>query len=338
LGEYYEGGWWSWQAVRAGGRLVAHYWWPGASGLTEFAHPNALGSSGMVTDASGAVQMDEIRYPWGPEWNHTGSRYDEHFAGMQWHDYSSGLDPTPFRQYSGLYGRWMSPDPAGLAAVDLTNPQSFNAYAYVMNNPMTFTDPLGKDYCLISSATTDDNGNVAYSDSDCMSDEEYASALGADDGSIDPSQYSYIDTTSSVGLSADISALGDIQVDITGPTTANISSPYSLSDTVSRIEKAVGLAPSNIDNNLTRAGLDTQHGKDAFHLRDFDTTCTLHVTLNLGPGGQSLTTGNGHLDSLNPSALLIVPGVPQEATQGGMGLAHLALDYFHLYPGAAACQ
>jgi RHS repeat-associated protein len=140
LGEYYEGGWWNWQAVRAGGRLVAHYWWLGASGLTEFTHPNALGSSGMVTDASGTVQMDEIRYPWGPEWNHSGSRYDEHFAGMQWHDYSSGLDPTPFRQYSGLYGRWMSPDPMG---GDVTNPQSLNRYAYVMNNPTTFTDPLG---------------------------------------------------------------------------------------------------------------------------------------------------------------------------------------------------
>jgi hypothetical protein len=37
-------------------------------------------------------------------------------------------------------GRWLSPDPAG---GDVTNPQSLNRYAYVMNNPTTFVDPLG---------------------------------------------------------------------------------------------------------------------------------------------------------------------------------------------------
>jgi hypothetical protein len=34
----------------------------------------------------------------------------------------------------------MSPDPLG---GDITNPQSLNRYAYVMNNPTTLTDPLG---------------------------------------------------------------------------------------------------------------------------------------------------------------------------------------------------
>jgi hypothetical protein len=36
---------------------------------------NALGSIGMVTDATGATVNDETRYPWGEEWAHTGSRY-----------------------------------------------------------------------------------------------------------------------------------------------------------------------------------------------------------------------------------------------------------------------
>jgi len=40
-------------------------------------------------------------------------------------------------------GRWVSPDPAGLAAVDPTNPQTWNRYAYVSNNPLTSTDPNG---------------------------------------------------------------------------------------------------------------------------------------------------------------------------------------------------
>ena len=42
-----------------------------------------------------------------------------------------------------MKGRWISPDSAGLGAVDLTNPQSLNRYAYVLNNPTTLTHPSG---------------------------------------------------------------------------------------------------------------------------------------------------------------------------------------------------
>jgi hypothetical protein len=37
----------------------------------------------------------------------------------------------------------MMPDPAGMAATDPTNPQSWNRYAYVLNNPLSNFDPLG---------------------------------------------------------------------------------------------------------------------------------------------------------------------------------------------------
>jgi uncharacterized protein RhaS with RHS repeats len=37
-------------------------------------------------------------------------------------------------------GRWLSPDPL---AGDVTDPQSLNRYAYVLNNPTNFSDPLG---------------------------------------------------------------------------------------------------------------------------------------------------------------------------------------------------
>jgi hypothetical protein len=43
----------------------------------------------------------------------------------------------------------MSPDPAGLAAVDPSNPQSWNRYSYVGNNPLNSIDPFGLDgICL----------------------------------------------------------------------------------------------------------------------------------------------------------------------------------------------
>jgi hypothetical protein len=53
------------------------------------------------------------------------------------------VERFPARQYFKTEGRWISPDPAGLSAVDLTNPQSLNRYAYVNNNPLGLVDPTG---------------------------------------------------------------------------------------------------------------------------------------------------------------------------------------------------
>jgi RHS repeat-associated protein len=48
-----------------------------------------------------------------------------------------------YRQLSTTEGRWITTDPAGMAAVDPTNPQSWNRYAYVENTPVNAADPLG---------------------------------------------------------------------------------------------------------------------------------------------------------------------------------------------------
>ena len=48
------------------------------------------------------------------------------------------------REYS-TQGRWPNPDRAGRRAVSISNPQSWNRYAYVTNNPMRLVDPLGLD-------------------------------------------------------------------------------------------------------------------------------------------------------------------------------------------------
>jgi hypothetical protein len=42
----------------------------------------------------------------------------------------------------------MHPDPAGLAAVDPSNPQSWNRYAYASNSPMNYIDPSGLSDCV----------------------------------------------------------------------------------------------------------------------------------------------------------------------------------------------
>jgi RHS repeat-associated protein len=80
--------------------------------------------------------------PYGYEVNPQGSVNNYKFTGFE-HDAESQLDHAFFRQYSARLGRWMSPDPSGLAAVDPSNPQTWNRYAYVMNSPINYIDPLG---------------------------------------------------------------------------------------------------------------------------------------------------------------------------------------------------
>ncbi len=52
------------------------------------------------------------------------------------------MDFFTARYYGSALGRFTSPDPAN-AGADPTDPQSWNAYAYVRNNPLALVDPMG---------------------------------------------------------------------------------------------------------------------------------------------------------------------------------------------------
>jgi RHS repeat-associated protein len=67
------------------------------------------------------------------------------FTGKE-RDAESGLDYFGARYLGSSMGRWTSPDPGWFLAVDLGNPQSWNQYAYVINNPLTYIDPNGLCY------------------------------------------------------------------------------------------------------------------------------------------------------------------------------------------------
>jgi RHS repeat-associated protein len=57
-------------------------------------------------------------------------------------DTESGLDYFGARYMSSSMGRFMSPDP-GNAGAHRTNPQSWNAYSYANNRPLSLVDPNG---------------------------------------------------------------------------------------------------------------------------------------------------------------------------------------------------
>jgi RHS repeat-associated protein len=60
-------------------------------------------------------------------------------------DAESGNDYFGARYYASTMGRWLSPDRAMTLKRILPNPQRWNRYAYVINNPLVNFDPDGMD-------------------------------------------------------------------------------------------------------------------------------------------------------------------------------------------------
>ena len=117
------------------------------TGLIRYWHSDWEGSIRLLSNPNQTYYSGAAASPYGESYAKNPAGAGALFAGLLG-DTSSELNDASFREYNPLQGRWISPDPAGLAAVDVTNPQSLNRYAYVMNNPTTLTDPSGLKHCV----------------------------------------------------------------------------------------------------------------------------------------------------------------------------------------------
>ena len=131
-----------------------------SDGNTYFDHQDYLGTERMRTNSSGAVVSTYSSLPWGDGYsaNVTTGAADQdtaHFAGLD-QDLNSAnaamSEHAQFRNYSFQQGRWLSPDLYD-GSYDLSNPQSLNRYAYVLNNPLSLIDPTGQDCYTIGGDT-----------------------------------------------------------------------------------------------------------------------------------------------------------------------------------------
>jgi len=110
-----------------------------------------LGNTRLVTDAGATVIArhdfrpfgEEIRAGDGGRGSEWGG-YDavkQKFTGQE-HDEETQFDFFQARYLSAAQQRFMSPDP-GNAGADPSDPQSWNGYSYVGNNPLARVDPTG---------------------------------------------------------------------------------------------------------------------------------------------------------------------------------------------------
>jgi RHS repeat-associated protein len=137
------------------------------SGIFQYNHADWLGSARLFSTPTRTASMAMSYAPFG-------EGYASGIQDIQFTSYSSSftvsgnesqggtLDDFTFRRYSPVQGRWISPDPLGLGAVDPTNPQSWNRYAYALNNPLRFVDALGLE--VDAGCSWDDASNTLTCD------------------------------------------------------------------------------------------------------------------------------------------------------------------------------
>jgi RHS repeat-associated protein len=145
--------------------LIAEYSTAGASGSgTELYTTDQLGSTRLVVDGTGKPKRRYDYLPYGEElWagvNGRSSLYPSAPAGGgikftgQMRDGETGLDWFGTRYLSSAQDRFTGPDEP-LFDQHSENPQSWNLYGYVRNNPLANLDPTGRD-CIYAGGLAND--------------------------------------------------------------------------------------------------------------------------------------------------------------------------------------
>ena len=157
--------------VYSGGKLVAEYQLTTATPsapTTQYITTDMLGSPRVISDGSGNIVSRRDFMPFGEELNGLGNRsasvgYNadsirQKFTGYQ-RDAETNLDFAEARYYNSSNGRFTAVDPL-LASGKSANPQSFNRYAYTLNNPLRLIDKSGlqagadEDEVIVADPTT----------------------------------------------------------------------------------------------------------------------------------------------------------------------------------------
>jgi RHS repeat-associated protein len=113
-----------------------------ASGKVFYYFADHLGSSRVVTNATGTVCYEADFYPYGGERAVTTTCSQSYkFTGKE-RDTETGNDNFGARYYPNNLGRFLTPDPL-MASGHVSNPQTWNRYSYALNNPLRITDPEG---------------------------------------------------------------------------------------------------------------------------------------------------------------------------------------------------
>ena len=176
-----QGAVWTKGYVYLGGQLLVQYDNILNPSTTLAVHTDHIGSTRLLTKVDRSLQECNDYYPYGElipcGTATTTSTYK--FAGKE-RDAAvgeTGLDYFVARYYAPFHGRFRSPDPENAGAFT-ADPQSWNAYTYARNSPLTYVDPTGQTWCK---AKVNGNGEIIEIDiTNCVEDEDYDPRLYPD--------------------------------------------------------------------------------------------------------------------------------------------------------------
>uniref|UniRef100_UPI004048492F RHS repeat domain-containing protein n=1 Tax=Rheinheimera sp. TaxID=1869214 RepID=UPI004048492F len=113
-----------------------------------YLHKDGQGSTTSITNAAGSLLQQFIYDPWGKQYSvSTNSVFTTYSnpgtsKGYTGHNMVNDFEVIHMggRTYNPILGRFMQADPFIQAPSNL---QNYNRYSYVLNNPMSYTDPSG---------------------------------------------------------------------------------------------------------------------------------------------------------------------------------------------------
>ena len=106
----------------------------------KYFHKDHLGSSTVMTNASGLSVETSEYLPYGRNRDQSGTSVSDYKFTDQELDTSTGLYNYDARLYDPVVGRFISADSI---VPDIYNPQDLNRYSYVRDNPLLYIDPDG---------------------------------------------------------------------------------------------------------------------------------------------------------------------------------------------------
>ena len=114
----------------------------------------------VVTDQNAQVVSRHDFLPFGEEWNPPANAKEKKLFTGHERDAETGLDYFGARYYRPQVGRFTTIDPLQTTSENLADPQRWNRYAYVRNNPLRWVDPDGRQIMRIPGALLKRNAEI----------------------------------------------------------------------------------------------------------------------------------------------------------------------------------
>jgi RHS repeat-associated protein len=213
-------------------------------------------------------------------------------------DAESGLDNFGARYFGSTMGRFMSPDPGWYLQADVRNPQTWNQYSYVLNNPLINTDPDGRE-CVWDDGSYDaaddkQTGNAAGCSGQggtYVNPDLFENALLTNGQNANIQYGSWSGQADSTIASSWINNTPDVTA--TPMQNGTFSSNMSLTDFISMMQQS-NFYLSDMDQYAADKHLSTHNG---IQMRQDKEGCNLHVNIdrNSGQNGKPVS-GDFHYD------------------------------------------